>query len=125
MKETKEMLEDVIRKELEKIEAISDGEKKQEAIDNFAKLYRLKIEEDEKGERRVMDQNKIVDDAKFNEKQSFRDRIVKICIAAGEIILPLTVSIYWMKKGFEFEQTGTITSTTFKWLTNRFKLGKK
>ena len=125
MKKTKEMLEEAIRKELERISEISDKEEKQAAIDAFVKLYRLKIEEDENVERRVMDQNKNDNDAKFNKEQSFKDRVVKIGIAAAEIVLPLGVSVYWMNKGFEFEKTGTITSSTFKWLTNRFKLGKK
>lgn len=125
MKETKEMLEEVIRREMEKIESITDPDEKQAAIEAFAKLYRLKIEEDENSERRAMDQNKIEEEAAFNREQSVKDRVVKIGIAAGEVVLPLAVSVIWMYKGFKFEETGTITSTTFKWLTNRFRLTRK
>ena len=40
------------------------------------------------------------------------------------VILPLVFYGVWMKKGLEFEQTGTFTSTTFKTLINKFKTTK-
>lgn len=49
------------------------------------------------------------------------DRGVKVGVAVAELILPLAFYGIWMGKGFEFEKTGSFTSTTFKNLLNRFR----
>ena len=49
------------------------------------------------------------------------DRYVKVGMAAAELVLPLAFYGIWMGKGFEFEKTGSFTSTTFKNLLNRFR----
>jgi len=41
------------------------------------------------------------------------------------LILPMTFYAVWMKRGFDFERTGTYTSTTFRGLFNNFKPVKK
>ena len=49
------------------------------------------------------------------------DRCVKVGVAVGELVLPLMFYGLWMKRGFEFEKSGSFTSTTFKNLLNRFR----
>jgi hypothetical protein len=52
------------------------------------------------------------------------DRIIKILIDGATIIVPVIFYNVWMKKGFEFEETGTFTSNTFKNLISKFKPNK-
>lgn len=52
------------------------------------------------------------------------DRLVKVLIDGAAIIVPIIFYNVWMKKGFEFEETGTFTSNTFKNLISKFKPGK-
>ena len=53
------------------------------------------------------------------------DRCVRTGVAVGELVLPLMFYGVWMNKGFQFEKTGSFTSTTFKNLLTRFKPTKK
>ena len=58
-------------------------------------------------------------------KEQVYDRYFKAGIAVAELIIPLICYGIWMNKGFRFEETGTITSSTFKGLINRFRPTKK
>ena len=49
------------------------------------------------------------------------DRYVRTGVAVAELVLPLAFYGVWMGHGFEFEKTGSFTSTTFKNLLNRFR----
>ena len=103
----KELLTKEIAAEIKDLSKFQSGsEEKTEAIDALATLYKLKIEED-KSQRDIADKVK--------------ERYFKTGIAVAEIILPLVFYGIWMGKGFKFEETGSITSTTFKGLINRFR----
>lgn len=54
-----------------------------------------------------------------------KDRIIKIVLEGAAILVPVTVSSYWMAKGLKFEQDGTFTSRTGQWLGNHLRLFKK
>lgn len=58
-------------------------------------------------------------------KESRKDRIIKIVLEGAAILVPVTVSSYWMAKGLKFEQDGTFTSRTGQWLSNHLRLFKK
>ncbi len=58
-------------------------------------------------------------------KESKKDRIIKIVLDGAAILVPVTVSSYWMAKGLKFEQTGTFTSRTGQWLSSHLRLFKK
>ena len=92
--------------------------------DNVIKLYKLKIERDkEEMELYVKDQ-----EVEFKKKQmteNVKDRYCRIGIAAAEICLPLAFYGIWMNRGFKFEETGTITSSTFRGLISRFRPTRK
>lgn len=128
-KNIKEMLEDRIKSELEGLEYLETGsQEKSIAIENIARLYKLKIEES-KNELEIKER---LENNKYNEllenrklKEQVKDRYFRLGIAAAEIILPLGFYAIWMNRGFKFEETGTYTSTTFRGLFNHFRPTKK
>lgn len=150
MDENYKKLEDVIRSELGETEYLeTGGTEKSSAVKDLTALYKLKledeklrieekekterlrleeeklkIEENEKIERLRLEEEKLEVEKQANSTQireNFKDRIVKICIAGAEIILPLAAYIWLAAKGFKFEETGTFTSSTFKGLFGLFK----
>ena len=120
-------------KALSELEAGSN--EKSAAIEDLTKLYKLRIEEnksswdaDDKYNRRIMDEKSNDKDDEIKQKQleeQVKDRYFKVGIAAAELMIPLMFYGIWMNKGFKFEETGTITSSTFKGLINRFRPTKK
>jgi hypothetical protein len=123
--EIKSLLEGEIKTEIQDLSSLEPGSKeKSSAIEDLAKLYKLRIEETkngwEYGERY---------DASESEKQlrkvqleeQVKDRYFRFGAEVGAIVLPLIFYAIWMKKGLKFEETGTYTSTTFRGLFNRFR----
>ena len=51
-------------------------------------------------------------------------KLIDIGVQAAGIILPIMFYGSWMKKGLEFEKSGTFTSNTFKSLISKFKFMK-
>ena len=49
------------------------------------------------------------------------DRWVGYGLQALGIVLPLSFYAVWMKRGLQFEETGSFTSKTFQGLTKFFK----
>lgn len=58
-------------------------------------------------------------------KDGKKDRIIKIVLDGAAILIPVTVSSYWMAKGLTFEEKGTFTSRTTQWISNHFRMFKK
>lgn len=150
----KELLNEEIAAEILAISSLPSGsEEKSKAIEDLAKLYRLRIEEtkseldaEDKRSRRTLEseanvrENEIkksqldeqikadVQDEQYKRSQldeQVKDRYFKLGIAAAELLIPLMFYGIWMRKGFKFEETGTYTSTTFRGLFNRFRPTKK
>lgn len=143
MNELEKMLGDQIKTEIEGLAELKPGsDEKSKAVEDLAKLYRLKIDEMkanldylDRRQRRILEgknhradealkQQQLDNEKKSNEigrKLEERDRYVKIGIAAAELVLPLMFYAFWMRKGLEFEKDGTFTSTTFRGLFNKFK----
>ena len=150
----KDLLNDEIAAEIQAISSLDSGsEEKSKAIEDLAKLYRLRIEEikgeldaGDKRSRRALEsearvrENEIkksqldeqikadVQDEQYKRSQldeQAKDRYFKLGIAAAELLIPLMFYGIWMRKGFKFEETGTYTSTTFRGLFNRFRPTKK
>lgn len=127
--ETKGLLEETIKEEINNLTTLKSGsEEKSTAIDDIAKLYKLKI-----------DESKVVNDAQEKEIQRItenslraqqlteqtKERYFRFGAEAAGIILPLIFYATWMRKGFKFEESGTFTSTTFRGLFQKFKPTKK
>ncbi len=106
MENIKDLLEETIKTEILKLSTLEGSEEKSTAIEDLAKLYRLRIEETK-------------NEKEFDEK--VKDRYFRLGVEAAAIILPLIFYGIWMRRGFKFEETGTFTSTTFRGLFNRFK----
>ena len=150
----KELLNEEIAAEIQAISSLDSGsEEKSKAIEDLAKLYRLRIEEtkseldaEDKRSRRTLEseanvrENEIkksqldeqikadVQDEQYKRSQldeQVKDRYLKLGIAAAELLIPIMFYGIWMRKGFKFEETGTYTSTTFRGLFNRFRPTKK
>ena len=150
----KELLNEEIAAEIQAISSLDTGsEEKSKAIEDLAKLYRLRIEEtkseldaEDKRSRRTLEseanvrENEIkksqldeqikadVQDEQYKRSQldeQVKDRYFKLGIAAAELLIPIMFYGIWMRKGFKFEETGTYTSTTFRGLFNRFRPTKK
>lgn len=124
-KEIDELLVEEIRNEIEGLSDFESGsEEKLKAIKGIAELYKLKIDEyrasveaiDKEERRKSEDSLKSVelDDNK-------KDRLIRVCLAGAELVLPLIFYTVWMRRGLKFEETGTFTSTTFRGLFNRFR----
>jgi len=127
--EIRKLLEEEIKTEIRNLSTLEPGSKeKSTAIEDLAKLYRLRIEEtrnewdfNEKYESRDSDMQ-----FKKNQlEEQVKDRYFRLGVEVASIILPLIFYGIWMRKGFKFEETGTFTSTTFRGLFNRFRPTKK
>lgn len=127
--ELKELLGEEIKIEIGNLYDLKPGsDEHSKAVDNLAKLYRLKIEEEKNAldleEQRITRER----DEQFKKEQlaeETKDRYFKYGIEAGLGALTLLFYSYWMKKGFKFEETGTITSKTFMGLTKFFRPTRK
>lgn len=127
--EIRDLLGEEIKTEIRNLSTLEAGSKeKSTAIEDLAKLYRLRIEEtknewdfNEKYESRDSD----IQFKKDQLEEQVKDRYFRLGVEAASIILPLIFYAAWMKRGFRFEETGTYTSTTFRGLFNRFRPTKK
>jgi len=127
--EIRKLLEEEIKAEIRDLSTLEPGSKeKSTAIEDLAKLYKLRIEETknewdftEKYESRDSD----IQFKKDQLKEQVKDRYFRFGVEVAGIILPLIFYAVWMKRGFKFEETGTYTSTTFRSLFNRFKPTRK
>ena len=57
--------------------------------------------------------------------QQLRELNVKLGVEVGLAVLQLIFYASWMRKGFKFEETGTVTSPTFRNLISNFKPKRK
>lgn len=127
-KTIKDLLEEEIVTEFEKLSSLTPGQKEHsEAVDSLVKLYKLNIEETE-NERAFMqksDESALQDvETKLKVEQlneEVKNRYVRVGVEAAKIVVPLIFYGIWMKRGFKFEETGTFTSTTFRGLFNKFR----
>ena len=75
----------------------------------------------------LMEIDKVENDieiSKIEKKRYWKDKVfdgLKIGVELTGIIAPIIFYGIWLNKGFKFEEEGTITSSTFKGLINKFK----
>lgn len=124
----REMLQKEIEAEFTKLKTLKPGtDEHMKVVRTLDTLYKLHIE-DISRERDFMekcDANILAEkDIRMKELQSNRDMILgwaKIGVEAAGIVLPVVLYATWLKKGFEFEETGTITSKTFSNLIGKIR----
>ena len=111
------LLEEEIRRNLTDLSSFAIGsEERTAAIEDLEKLYKLRLEE--KNLDAEQEEKKACDAA------AVLDRRIRLGVDIGAIVLPLLFYGRWMRKGFEFEKTGTFTSVTFRNLFNKFRPGR-
>lgn len=135
-KDNKLKLDDVISTSIDGLNQLEDGsDEKKQAIEDLAKLYRLRIDEEkaiwESSERLNQydaDNELRARDLDFREEQMNADkkhRYISYGLEVAGLVLPLIFYGTWMRRGFKFEENGTFTSTTFRNLFGKFKPTKK
>lgn len=125
------MLEEEISDEIDNLGNFEQGsEEHSEAVENVAKLYRLKLEEDrnEKEFKKIKEdfeelkkQNesmRVLEEVKIKEAKI--DRYCRIGVTIAGVTLPLLAYGHWYKRGLKFEETGTLTSTTLRGVISKF-----
>lgn len=128
----KDMLDEEIANEFQALSGLKTGSQEQTvAIDNLATLYRLRIEESksdweagDKYDRLEMEKEANDRDNELKQTQiaeQVKDRYFRVGVAAAELIIPLMFYGLWMNKGFKFEETGALSSSTFKGLIKHFR----
>lgn len=136
MDEIQELLDEVVKTELQNLQSLEPGSDEQsKAISRIQDLHKLHIEEmkaltdsEDKVLRRNMDVESHDDEERYRRKQdkdAAFDRWLKFGLGLLELGLPLAFYGAWVKMGFEFEKDGSITSGTFKNLIRLFKPTKK
>ena len=129
MSELKVKLTEEIKEQFEELRSLTPGtDERANAVEDLAKLYKLKIEEDrseqdytEKCDKRILEAEQKLAEL----KEQAKDRNYKLVAEVGLGVGYLVFYGIWMHKGFKFEETGTITSGTFKGLTRLFKPTKR
>lgn len=53
------------------------------------------------------------------------DRIISTVLNILGIVVPISISSYWMKKGLQFEESGTYTTRTPQWVSTITRMFKK
>ena len=94
------------------------------AVEDIATLYKLKLE----GDKVHLDHMDKVDarDAEFNQNREQmraeeKSKWWKFGLDAAGLVLPLAFYGVWMYKGLKFEETGFLTSQTFRGLVSKFR----
>lgn len=127
-KEIKDLLEEVIRSEIETLPRLQPGSKEHsEAVDSLTKLYRLHIEETENDRAFLRKSEESTNQdlelrlKKVQLSEDVKTRYFRVGVDVAGIVLPLVFYGIWMRRGFKFEENGTFTSTTFRGLFSKFR----
>lgn len=130
--ELNEMMDKELKRRFEDLENLKTGSDEQsKATDNIVKLYRLRMDENEKNVSKEADEDKLLlEKSKLElEAEKAKDdkliRILTTVTSVGISIAGFAVGSHWYGKGFKFEETGTICSSTFKGLMKDFRFFRK
>lgn len=130
--ELNERLDKELERRFEDLENLKTGSDEQgKATDNIVKLYKLRMDENEQENSKNADEDKaVLERHKLElEEQKVKDdkliRILTTVTSVGVTIAGFAVGSHWYGKGFKFEETGTICSSTFKGLMRDFRFFKK
>lgn len=130
--ELNERLNKELERRFEDLENLETGSDEQgKATDNIVKLYKLRMDENEQESSKNADEDKAVLERhklELEEQKAKDDKLIRILTTAtsvGMTIAGFAVGSHWYGKGFKFEETGTICSSTFKGLMKDFRFFKK
>lgn len=130
--ELNEMMDKELKRRFEDLENLKTGSDEQsKATDNIVKLYKLRMDENEQNVGKEADEDKLLlEKSKLElEAEKAKDdkliRILTTVTSVGISIAGFAVGSHWYGKGFKFEETGTICSSTFKGLMKDFRFFRK
>lgn len=130
--ELNERLDKELERRFEDLENLATGSDEQgKATDNIVKLYKLRMDENEQENSKNADEDKAVLERhklELEEQKAKDDKLIRILTtvtSVGVTIAGFAVGSHWYGKGFKFEETGTICSSTFKGLMRDFRFFKK
>ena len=115
----KETLYKEIEDELQALNEVEVGtDEYKSSVDGVTKLLDRAIEiEKHEAEMKEREAERIAKNIQVAEEQ--KDRVVKNCISAGGVVLPLLVTIWGTLKSFKFEQDGTVTTIMGRGFINK------
>ena len=115
----KETLYKEIEDELQALNEIEVGtDEYKSSVDGVTKLLDRAIEiEKHEAEMKEREAERIAKNIQVAEEQN--DRVVKNCISAGGVVLPLLVTIWGTLKSFKFEKDGTVTTIMGRGFINK------
>lgn len=130
--ELNERLDKELERRFEDLGNLETGSDEQgKATDNIVKLYKLRMDENEQENSKNTDEDKAVLERhklELEEQKAKDDKLIRILTtvtSVGVTIAGFAVGSHWYGKGFKFEETGTICSSTFKGLMRDFRFFKK
>ena len=130
--ELNERLDKELERRFEDLGNLETGSDEQgKATDNIVKLYKLRMDENEQENSKNADEDKAVLERhklELEEQKAKDDKLIRILTtvtSVGVQIAGFAVGSHWYGKGFKFEETGTICSSTFKGLMRDFRFFKK
>ena len=130
--ELNERLNKELERRFEDLENLETGSDEQgKATDNIVKLYKLRMDENEQNVSKEADEDKLLlEKSKLElEAEKAKDdkliRILTTVTSVGISIAGFAVGSHWYGKGFKFEETGAICSSTFKGLMKDFRFFRK
>ena len=130
--ELNERLDKELERRFEDLGNLETGSDEQgKATDNIVKLYKLRMDENEQENSKNADEDKAVLERhklELEEQKAKDDKLIRILTtvtSVGVAIAGFAVGSHWYGKGFKFEETGTICSSTFKGLMRDFRFFKK
>ena len=128
MEKFDERLEGLMEKELSDLELNTFNiEEFQAGATRLERLHKIHMDREKSridGIKASTEQSILLrDESRDVEKSKIekRDRMIKYAIDAAGIVLPLMLYWTWMGRGFRFEETGAITSNTFRNLISKFR----
>lgn len=130
--ELNERLDKELERRFEDLGNLETGSDEQgKATDNIVKLYKLRMDENEQENSKNANEDKAVLERhklELEEQKAKDDKLIRILTtvtSVGVTIAGFAVGSHWYGKGFKFEETGTICSSTFKGLMRDFRFFKK
>ena len=130
--ELNERLDKELERRFEDLENLKTGSDEQsKATDNIVKLYKLRMDENEQNVTKEADEDKLLLEKHKLELEADKAKDTKVInilttvTSVGVTLAGFAIGSYWYGKGFKFEETGTICSSTLKSIMRDFKFFRK
>ena len=130
--ELNEMMDKELKRRFEDLENLTTGSDEQgKATDNIVKLYKLRMDENQQTASKEADEDRLqMEKRKYELEVAKADddkliRILTVATGVGTTVLGFVVGGHFYNKGFKFEETGTICSSTLKSIMKDFRFFKK